>query len=78
VVPAPTNWRPGVPDDWSPPDCCTSWLAKVTFSESGLNCTGTTLPPGFSVERSCFSSMRLALTTSAMAQPFPGMSFRVS
>src|SRR5262245_40567033 len=41
VVPAPTNWRACGPR-WSPaPLPWASWLANVTLSVSGLNCTRT-------------------------------------
>src|SRR5215510_13441527 len=50
VVPAPTNWRPAEPLFWSPeppPDGVAIWLAKLSLSASGLNCTVTFCPLGF-------------------------------
>src|SRR6185369_8668702 len=55
-----TNWRAGVPR-WSPPPSgWTSWLAKLTLSDSGLNCTLTTLPPDSSPLKSRLSSCNSA------------------
>src|SRR2546425_9613049 len=67
VVPVPTNWRDCCPLE-PPPLCgCCTWLAKLSFSVSGLNCTGTGCEPGArssSVESSSCSWAFSSLTGS--------------
>ena len=63
VRPGTTNCRAGVPFSSPAPFGCTSWLAKLTFSDSGLNCTVTAVLGSMSLWKSLSSWTSFAFSS---------------